>query len=59
MKPYIPRQQNTFRDFIAWIVEGLIEAADMAVMLVKFFFQMFLPALALAIVIVKLILGAQ
>ena len=59
MKPYIPRQQNTFRDFIAWIIEGIIEAADMAKMMVQFFFTIFLPALALAVVIVKIILGAQ
>ena len=57
MKPYIPRQQNTFRDFISWIVEGIIEAADMAVMAVQFFFQIFLPALALAVAIVWVILN--
>ena len=58
MKLYTPRQPE-FRDFIAWIVEGAIEAADMAVMMVKFFFTIFLPAMALAVVIVKIILGAQ
>ena len=57
MKPYIPRQQNTFRDFIAWIIEGLIEAADMVVMMVQFFFTIFLPAAALAIAIVWCILN--
>ena len=56
MKPYIPRQPE-FRDFIAWIINGLIEAADMVVMMVKFFFQIFLPALALAIAIVWVILN--
>ena len=56
MKPYIPRQPE-FRDFIAWIINGLIEAADMVVMMVKFFFQIFLPALALAIAIVWCILN--
>ena len=57
MKPYIPRQQNTFLDFIAWIIEGIIEAADMAKMMVQFFFTIFLPAAALAIAIVWCILN--
>ena len=56
MKLYTPREPG-FRDFIAWIVNGLIEAADMAVMAVQFFFQIFLPALALAVAIVWVILN--
>ena len=56
MKLYTPREPG-FRDFISWIVEGAIEAADMAKMLVQFFFTIFLPALALAIAIVWAILN--